>query len=88
MLRVDGGLTRSRTLLQVQADLLQCPVEVYPSPHATALGVAAFAAIGAHGSAPVTNQGPSAVVEPSISGDEATERLLAWQAVADATMDK
>jgi glycerol kinase len=41
-LRIDGGLTRSRTLLQVQADLLQVPVEVYPSPHATALGVAAF----------------------------------------------
>ena len=45
-LRVDGGLTRSRTLLQVQADLLQAPVEVYPSPHATALGVAAFARLG------------------------------------------
>ena len=46
-LRVDGGLTRSATLLQVQADLAQCPVEVYPSPHATALGVAELAALGA-----------------------------------------
>jgi glycerol kinase len=46
-LRVDGGLTRSNLLLQVQADLLQAPVEVYPSPHATALGVAAFADLGA-----------------------------------------
>ena len=53
-LRVDGGLTRSTTLLQVQADLLQCPVEVYPSPHATALGVAAFASIGAGLSRPTT----------------------------------
>src|SRR4029077_13739869 len=51
-LRVDGGLTRSNLLLQVQADLLQTPVEVYPSPHATALGVAAFADLGASGSSP------------------------------------
>ena len=86
-LRVDGGLTRSRTLLQVQADLLQCPVEVYPSPHATALGVAAFAAIGAGRAARPAEWTPSAVVEPSISADQATERLARWQAVADATMD-
>ncbi len=86
-LRVDGGLTRSHTLLQVQADLLQCPVEVYPSPHATALGVAAFAAIGAGLATPVDRWAPSAVVEPRIAADEAAERLAAWQAVASATME-
>ncbi len=86
-LRVDGGLTRSSSLMQVQADLLQCPVEVYPSPHATALGVAAFAAIGA--GLPVATDGwaPSAVVEPRIGADEAASRLAAWQSVASATMD-
>jgi glycerol kinase len=87
-LRVDGGLTRSSTLLQVQADLLQCPVEVYPSPHATALGVASFASLGAGLPAAATNWRPSAVVEPTISADEAGERLAAWRAVADATMDR
>jgi glycerol kinase len=87
-LRVDGGLTRSRTLLQVQADLLQCPVEVYPSPHATALGVAAFAALGAGAEPVAVNWAPSAVLEPSIGVDEATERIRAWQAVADVTMDR
>lgn len=86
-LRVDGGLTRSTTLLQVQADLLQCPVEVYPSPHATALGVAAFAAIGSGQATEQIEWQPSAVVEPSISAAEAAERLARWQAVADATMD-
>ncbi len=86
-LRVDGGLTRSRTLLQVQADLLQCPIEVYPSPHATALGVAAFAAIGAGQAASASQWYSSAVVEPSISPEEAADRLALWQAVADATMD-
>lgn len=88
MLRVDGGLTRSRTLLQVQADLLQCPVEVYPSPHATALGVAAFASIGAGLDSDTAAFTPSAVVEPAIGPDEAAERLARWQAVADATMDR
>ena len=87
-LRVDGGLTRSRTLLQVQADLLQCPVEVYPSPHATALGVASFASLGAGLEAPSDAWQPSAVIEPAIGGDEAAERLERWQAVADATMDR
>lgn len=85
-LRVDGGLTRSATLLQVQADLLQCPVEVYPSPHATALGVAAFAARGAGLAVAVDAWEPSAVVEPAISADEAHARLATWQAAADATL--
>lgn len=89
-LRVDGGLTRSALLLQIQADLLQAPVEVYPSPHATALGVAAFADLGAHTTARVERgEGdwhPDLIVEPRIGADEAAERLAAWQRVAAATM--
>ncbi len=90
-LRVDGGLTRSSLLLQTQADLLQAPVEVYPSPHATALGVAAFADLGANPGSQhrVTTASwrPDAVLEPRIGPDEAAERLDAWQRVATATMD-
>ena len=48
-LRADGGLTRSARLMQAQADLLGVPVECYPSPDATALGVAALARLGAGG---------------------------------------
>ena len=81
-LRVDGGLTRSRLLLQVQADLLQAPVEVYPSPNATALGVALFAAQG-EPAAPWT---PFAVVEPTIGVDEAEDRLQAWRRVAESVV--
>ena len=44
-LRVDGGLTRSRVLLQAQADLLQVPVLASRTPDATALGVAALAGL-------------------------------------------
>jgi glycerol kinase len=90
-LRVDGGLTRSRLLLQTQADLLQAPVEVYPSPHATALGVAAFADLGANPNPQAQLSAaawrPDVVVEPRIGADEAAERLDAWQRVAAATMD-
>jgi glycerol kinase len=88
-LRVDGGLTQSRVLMQVQADLLQAPVEVYASPHATALGVAAFARLGAGATTTaaeaVGSWTPSAIYEPTISRDQAEERLQTWRTAAEAT---
>ncbi len=77
-LRVDGGLTRSRLLLQAQADLLQVPVLVYRSQHATALGVAALARLGGGEKISAAEAlGPAeaeATVVPSITPDEAAER--------------
>lgn len=82
-LRVDGGLTQSRLLMQTQADLLQAPVEVYASPDATALGVAAAARIGLDGGTSLAEALPSwepaAVYEPTVSVDEAQTRLAAYQ---------
>ena len=90
-LRVDGGLTRSRALLQTQADLLQAPIDVYPSPDATAMGVAALARLGAGLSAsPADAVGtwtPSATFEPAIDADTAEVRLRAWRRTVEATMD-
>jgi glycerol kinase len=90
-LRVDGGLTRSHTLLQFQADLAQVPVEVYPSPHATALGIAAFARLGAgEATSPTDAVGPwepSATYEPAIDATRADEMLGAWREAAEATLD-
>jgi glycerol kinase len=85
-LRVDGGLTRSATLMQAQADLLQAPVELYPSADATALGVGALARLGA-GSAitpaeAVGSWAPAAVFEPLMPAAEAEERLGRWRAAA------
>src|SRR5207245_691687 len=57
-LRVDGGLTRSAALMQAQADLLQAPVERYPSPDATALGVGALARLGNGEAATPAEAGP------------------------------
>jgi glycerol kinase len=87
-LRVDGGLTQSATLMQAQADLLQAPVELYPSPDATALGVGALARLGAGGAAtPLEAVGawsPASVFEPQMPRAEAEEHLVRWQAAARA----
>ena len=89
-LRVDGGLTRSRVLMQTQADLLQAPVEVYVSPHATALGVAAFARLGLGTAATAADAigtwEPAAVYEPRANRDEADSRLEGWRRAAEATL--
>jgi glycerol kinase len=79
LLRVDGGLTRSRLLMQTQADLLQTTVEVASSAHATAAGVAALARLGAGGGASldevVARSRPDRRYEPAVSADEAAVRL-------------
>ncbi|GAB3846370.1 hypothetical protein GCM10027610_064330 [Dactylosporangium cerinum] len=89
-LRVDGGLTRSRVLMQAQADLAQLPVDVYPSPHATPLGAAACAALAldpALTAADVTGGWrPSATYEPEWSADRAADHLARWHAAAAATL--
>ncbi len=85
-LRVDGGLTRSASLMQAQADLLQAPVERYPSADATALGVGAFARLGWDAATtPEEAVGewlPEQVFEPKLGADEAGERLARWEVAA------
>jgi glycerol kinase len=85
-LRVDGGLTRSRALMQAQADLLQVPIEVFPSPHATALGVAALARLGAGGARnaaeAVGTWTPAATYEPRMTPAAAAECLGRWRRAA------
>lgn len=86
-LRVDGGLTRSRVLMQAVADLTQLPVEIYPSQHATPLGSAAFARMAL---APGTSLHdalvpwvPSEHFEPRWSADRAQTFLEGWNEVAE-----
>jgi glycerol kinase len=87
-LRVDGGLTRSKALMQAQADLLQAPVELYPSADATALGAGALARLGSGAasspSEAVGEWASVAVFEPKLSAAEADERLAEWDAAARA----
>jgi glycerol kinase len=85
-LRVDGGLIRSRLLLQLQADLAQIPIEVHSSRNATALGVGSLSARALGGPANCVMSKPAVTVDPSISADEAAERLARWRQAADAAV--
>ncbi len=76
ILRVDGGLTRSHELMQIQADLAGRPVEVFASPHATALGVAGLAVLGLKSgdfNDGVLEKRKLARYEPQMSQDQAAE---------------
>ena len=88
-LRVDGGLTRSRVLMQAQADLLQMPVLVSRTPDATALGVAALADL-ALGEARQEEAGSPAAVEltvhPAITQDQAAQRLARYRRALASTL--
>jgi glycerol kinase len=90
-LRVDGGLTRSRVLMQAVSDLTSLPVEVYPSPHATPLGAVATARL-AHDAnltpaEAVVAWEPSMTYEPRWSGDRAQTHLSRWRAAAEAAIN-
>jgi len=72
VLRVDGGLTNLKTLLQAQADLLQVEVVPYRGAHATAQGAAALARLALD---------PGAALEPEIPADTAGRPVTAkWSA--------
>ncbi len=90
-LRVDGGLTRSSALLQAVADLTQLAVEVYPSPHATALGAAALARLALDGSIELGDAVPPwtpvATYVPRWSADRAAVHLDAWRSVVATALD-
>ncbi|MDL4772580.1 FGGY family carbohydrate kinase [Actinomadura xylanilytica] len=82
-LRVDGGLTRSRTLMQATADLMQTPIEVYPSPHATALGAAALARLAVRPELAIEQAvfdwTPSTGYEPRWTAERAAEFRSRWR---------
>ena len=81
-LRADGGLTRSAILMQAQTDLLQVPVEIYPSPHATVLGAAALARLAMEPGISLADAvgpwRPRRVYEPSWPPDRAAEFRARW----------
>jgi glycerol kinase len=82
VLRVDGGLTRSATLMQAQADIAQMPVELYPGAHATALGAAAAAHLALDPTLSIADAvggwKPERVVEPHWSPQRAEDFRSSW----------
>jgi glycerol kinase len=75
---VAGGLTRCRTLVQAQADLLQREVLLSESADATARGAAILTLPARSGSIPRGPEGSGRLVRPRISRDEAESRFAAW----------
>ena len=89
-LRVDGGLTRSHQLMQAQADLLQIPVDCFPSAHATALGAVAMGRLASDSRLSLADATPSwtpsRTFEPIWSSDRAAHSLARWEAAVDLVL--
>jgi glycerol kinase len=83
-LRVDGGGTANALLMQMQADLLGCPVRVAPGAETTALGAALLAARGI-GADMRTPDDSGRLFEPA---DRRQDALIEqWRAALHATLD-
>jgi glycerol kinase len=83
VLRADGGASANRFLMQFQADLLGCPVEVAAERETTALGAAALAGL-AIGIWPNLEDirariRRGATYEPSPDADWVAGRRAEWQ---------
>jgi glycerol kinase len=87
-IRVDGGLSASETLVQLQADLIGRPVAVSAEREGTAAGAAGLAAIGA-GMLDLAGLASRARVAreagPSISADERATRRAEWRAFVESS---
>ena len=83
ILRVDGGGTVNRFLMQFQADLVGCPVEVAAEAETTALGAAALAglAVGVWSGLEAVEQRirVGARYEPTMSLEDVARRREEWQ---------
>jgi glycerol kinase len=81
-LRVDGGMTRNRWLMQFQADVLGAPVIVPEVAETTALGAAYLAGIGAGRwtiEDVATRWREAARFEPRMGDDERETLLAGWR---------
>jgi glycerol kinase len=91
-LRVDGGLTQSTKLMQMQADLAQIPIEQYAHPDATAIGAGYLAALAINPKLTIADIAkrwqPAKVYQPKWSGDKAESYLSRWRGVQGASLDR
>jgi glycerol kinase len=92
VLRADGGASSNAFLMQFQADLLGCPVEVAAEPETTALGAAALAGL-AIGRWPnldeIRTRIPvGAAYQPSGDGADIARCRAEWQTAVRRTLLK
>ena len=91
VLRADGGASANGFLMQFQADLLGCRVEVAAEQETTALGAAALAgrAVGLwpddDAIRPMLLE-PGAVYEPMADAESVAARRAEWRAALDRAL--
>ena len=89
-LRVDGGLTQAKSLMQMQANLSQIPIDVFPYPDATALGVASLSSLAMDKSLSIGDTVKawrvSESYEPQWSADRAGEYMSKWRKIVEASL--
>ena len=90
MLRADGGASANGFLMQFQADLLGCPVEVAAEQETTALGAAALAgrAVGLWPDDDAIRRTlrPGAVYEPAADAECAAAQRAEWRSALDRAL--
>jgi glycerol kinase len=90
-LRVDGGLTQSKTLMQMQSNLSQLDIEVFPHPDATAIGAAILSKMALNPKMSIEEAIPhwtaSQTYQPEWSADQAHEYMDTWTRVANASIE-
>jgi glycerol kinase len=90
-LRVDGGMTKSDLLLQIQADISGLPVERLGNPETTALGAAIVAGITVGLYSPerlvTLPTNPNATVfSPKITAEERASLLRDWECAIQSSL--
>lgn len=89
VLRVDGGVSQSNLMLQMQADLSHLPIDRPVQIDTTALGAAWLAAIGAqvweNAEAIPELMGRGSHIEPQMSESQRLAKEAAWKRAIQAT---
>lgn len=86
LMRVDGGLTQSKTLVQRTADLCQLDIEIYPHPDATAMGTFALTKSGITGksiSESIATWQSGVKIKPSWNGEQQRTYLARFRSLRD-----
>lgn len=86
-LKVDGGVTNSLLMLQIQADLLGIPVIQPKSIETTSFGAAYAAGLAVGVWTQIPDQEGAVEYNPTILEEERSERLSSWKKAVQRTLD-
>eukprot|EP00026_Physarum_polycephalum_P005264 Phypoly_transcript_05295.p1 GENE.Phypoly_transcript_05295~~Phypoly_transcript_05295.p1 ORF type:complete len:550 (+),score=73.52 Phypoly_transcript_05295:122-1771(+) len=86
-LKVDGGVTNSKLMLQIQADLLGIPVVQPKSIETTSFGTAYAAGLAVGVWKEIPEQEGAVEYKPTIGEEEREKRLASWKKAVERTLD-